>query len=99
MRARAREDSAMVSGTVRLWTNWPFRRHRMRPASERIFRRWETVAGGTPRAATSPPQTISFLAEMGSKIMEPVAPAKAFEIFSDRVGSMVEGASFAEATV
>src|ERR1700674_5378943 len=72
----------MVSGTAWLWTNCPSRRQSIRPASLRILRWWETVAGVTPRIETISPQVIRLVAEMASKILRRVSSARAFDIFS-----------------
>src|SRR6266851_4625978 len=72
----------MVFGTAWLWTNCPLRRQAMSPASFRILRWWETVAGVTPRIETISPQFMRLAAEMASKILRRVSSAKAFDIFS-----------------
>src|SRR5205814_5570388 len=71
-----------VLGTASLNTNCPLRRQTIRPASLRIFRWWETVAGVTFRMETISPQFIWPAREMASKILSRVSSAKAFDIFS-----------------
>src|SRR5580700_1286822 len=78
----------MVSGTAWLYTNCPSRRQAIKPASLRILRWWETVAGVTPRIETMLLHVMCSVAEMASKILRRVSSARAFDIFSISARSM-----------
>src|SRR5258705_13665766 len=62
--------------------NWPSRRQAISPASLRILRWCETVAGVTPPIETISPQFICLVAEIVSKILRRVSSARALDIFS-----------------
>lgn len=75
-------NSAIVSGTVRLYTNCPSLRHSINSASVRIFRWCEIVAGVTPCSLTSSLHVKFFCAAITSKIRSRVSSPNAFEILS-----------------
>lgn len=82
MFASARVNFSTVSGAASLYTNCPWRRQRISPASLRIFRWCETVARVTPLRVTISPQFMCPRCEIDSKMQRRVSSASALEIFS-----------------